>query len=568
MAHLTPTFSSFCMQRTLLQLNFLDNLTRLHHIQAAVLHALATSGVLAMSTPEPSPAPGPQPNKKLLVIEFLNAHLVNSAIDQGGYNMLYRMVEMISAIGKVMHSLAHSPLHSVQPSVLHEVENYARCVLEGCSRCMMHFKNQVQWAESRAKGLPELGGSWEGNDELLKGKMRVWRDVMRTLHLPTANDARLFRHMANHYFDVVYFDFMELHRRHPDNAIWEVNELLTTIQHALDDIQHKCIAADAVVEGVEDRFNGGIKKLKTWLQEEKKRSATVSAPQSQAATSVVNTPRTAIKMPPTPCTGDGPPQLPPLLFQLPGGDDTDLFATTAALQIEATAADLQLTQSLSVDPFVIPPTLEVDDAAAHLHLTQSFGAIEEKVAQRSHFRAPTTGYTANPRPALAVGIANVDPRRQIVRGAPVGDRRRSNKSTVPRVFTGSLSELERRIFDLDLHRVKTPEDQPGSPVVSSPPSKATVGKDCGAQAPRTPAVYPNPDTPMQRQEALDNEDADWNNGVAHGEVIRRRRAAPREGKTPPRSEPTIDQRPEQLEAWLRQKAPVENPAPGTPDTAM
>ena len=132
-----------------------------------------------MSDTEPLPPPGLMPNKKLVVVDFLNAHLVHGGISQEGYNMLYRMVEMISAIGKELHPIALSPQDVIQPSTIRNIQWYSTCVNEGCERCRKHFEGKLRAAQSAAAGLPDLEGNWEVEGDVFMGKLRVWRDVLK-----------------------------------------------------------------------------------------------------------------------------------------------------------------------------------------------------------------------------------------------------------------------------------------------------------------------------------------------------------------------------------------------------
>ncbi|KAK4548055.1 hypothetical protein LTR36_010775 [Oleoguttula mirabilis] len=469
-----------------------------------------------MSMPSP-PLTESQMRDKLLVVRFLNAHLAHGGIEQHSYDMLYRMIMMISSLGRDLHTVSHSIIADV--SLVRKMEWYARCVLEGCEVFRKQFEKRLRDAQSAAAQLPDIVGV---EREVLGGNLHSWRSGLRTVYLPTANDARLFRHMANHFDDAVYRDFLHFHRRRPENATWCLNEQLTAIQQAIERVHGLCIAGDNIVQRLDRRHDHASRRLDRWLRTQID-PIIMMQPIDFESTAILSTPRT-----------EGPPQLPPLSFQ------------------QRTAPQERLAP------------LGAEDSARHPISNRSFSAVEEQVAHRGHFRNATfaeTGYTADPSTGIGLGIAQPHPRHP-QRGMPLDVLRQASVGDVPRVFTGSFSELESDMFDLKLHKVKTPEDQPGSPLVPSSPGDGPVVRDF-ADATRTPSMCPSPVTLLQRREALVSRDVQWESREVNGEMVRSRRPSEKIQRSL-----TIDDPSGGLQAWLSQHSPVEQSLPETPGSAI
>jgi hypothetical protein len=120
---------------------------------------------------------------------------------------------------------------------------------------------------------------------------------------------------------------------------------------------------------------------------------------------------------------------------------------------------------------------------------------------------------------------------------------------MPRVFTGSFSDLEESVEGLRLHRVNlsTGSDfEPGGDVQV---------KDFALREPlRTPCLLPSPATLLERREALSAREPAWEQRLIGGQVVQSRRPHDR-GRAL-----TVDERSAGLEAWLS--------APPTPDKAV
>ncbi|KAK5120267.1 hypothetical protein LTR85_006473 [Meristemomyces frigidus] len=482
-----------------------------------------------MSIPSP-PLTESQTREKLLVVRFLNAHLAHGGIEQHGYDILYRMVMMISSLGKDLHAVSHTNI--AHASIVRKMEWHVGCVIEGCEILRRHFKRRLGNAQSAAAQLPELEST---SEEALKGKLRIWRDRLRRLHIPTGNDARLVRHLANHFDDSVYRAFLQLHRRDPEHAIWCLNEQLTGVQQALEDVHDLCLDADSIVRHLDEEFEHASSRLKRAVRGEMSSTVIQPALHTHPTEEVINFESSAILS--TPRTEEGPPQLPPLPFQA----------------IDPKPSRYQ--QHLIPD----------QESGRHPISNKSFSAVEDQVAHRGHFRNATvaeTGYTADAPATVGLGIAQPYPRHPH-QGLSASILRKGSVGNVPRVFTGSFHELESDIFNLMLHKVQTPEQQSStSPAVPSSPTNGPVIRDF-ADASRTPSRCPSPVSLLQRREALVSRDAQWESREVNGEMVRSRRPSEKIQRSL-----TIDDRTHGLDAWLRQHAAAEPASPETPGSAV
>jgi hypothetical protein len=120
---------------------------------------------------------------------------------------------------------------------------------------------------------------------------------------------------------------------------------------------------------------------------------------------------------------------------------------------------------------------------------------------------------------------------------------------IPRVFTGSLSDLQESVQGLRLHRVN----------LSTGSEFETGGdvqvKDFALREPlRTPCLLPSPATLLERREALSAREPAWEQRLIGGQVVQSRRPHDR-GRAL-----TVDERGGGLEAWLS--------APPTPDKVV
>lgn len=388
----------------------------------------------------------------------------------------------------------------------------------------------------------------------------------RTLHAPNGNDARLFRHMANHYDDLVYRGFIQLHRREPNSRAWDLNQQLAMVQYALESLCDLCKAADDIVRHLDNEFEVASKRLKRWARSQVKPIITASpVPSQQVFEGISKADGVSDQL-----ITEYPPQLPPLPFQtamhqgtVAGHDDlepqrSDGLGRRPTYNKSFGSIEEQITHHGDLEP------QRNEDLGGRPTFNKSFGSIEEQVTHRSHLRSATmadTGYTANPLTGLGLSIAQPRPRHPF-RGPPVGVRRKGSDSDVPRIFTGSFNELKSDISRLQLHAVKTPEDQPSSPVLLDSPTEGTIIRDF-ADSSKASSMCPSPVTLLQRREALVSHDVQWGSSVVNGEVVRSRRPSDRTQRAH-----TIDDRTGGLEAWLSQQSPGMPPSPETPGSAV
>ena len=174
-------------------------------------------------------------------------------------------------------------------------------------------------------------------------------------------------------------------------------------------------------------------------------------------------------------------------------------------------------------------------------LSKSFSVAEEEVARRGHARAATfseAGYTAT---SSSAGLVERAP--ALVQGTTVGARRKG--VSVPRVFTGSFSQLESDIRRLQIDKVKTPE---GATFTSSISDRVQV-RDFGATPCVSPCPTPSPQTPLQRREAFVSRETECQDRLIRGEVVTTRRPS-----TKGRAQ-TMDETTGGLDAWLGETSP-------------
>lgn len=173
-----------------------------------------------------------------------------------------------------------------------------------------------------------------------------------------------------------------------------------------------------------------------------------------------------------------------------------------------------------------------------IHVSKSFAAIEDDLASRRHERSSTVpdgNYVAGD-----AGEADSQRPATFVHGRAAGKHRHG--VYVPRIFTGSFSQLETEIRRMQLHNVRTPEDQP-----DLSQSEDFTARDFAVKPQRSPSPTPSPATLLFRREALLSRDTQVQNRVINGEMIRSRRPS-----TKIRAQ-TVDDATGGLEAWLAQE---------------
>ncbi|KAK3622165.1 hypothetical protein LTR56_022320 [Elasticomyces elasticus] len=513
------------------------------------------------------------PREKLRVIQALNIHLAHGGIEQRTYDKLYRMVEIMSAIGLDLRRISKIPHAS--------------------------FIRRVEWARKAqevADGLTQLESV---DQEQLTERLRDWRETLwanSTLHVPNGNDARLFQLVYDHYDDTVYSVFLQLHRRDPANDVWKVNPKLTAISQCLDEVRTLCNTADGIVEQLEVEYATASKRV---LQLD-------TDPVFEAA------PEQATLRPDSPILGSAsgdmnkccrpddataseqPPHSTVQSVRLSASSrSADALSRESSsrpdLRIDVVAAEHVglKTSPISHDPPRLPPlpfqrsdteenllmylplkSAPILDGDRSLSLVKSFGAVEELVHHRKHLRSATTadiGYIAS---SGNLGLGTSRSFRRPIYGDPaIGSRPTGSVSSTPRVFVKSFIELEHDADQLELRQIETPQAQPGTPRPASPtheddsPIKV---RDFGDPSNDT-SKCPSPATLLYRREALVDPDLPYGESSIYEEMIRSRRSS-EEGLV--ENMPMLREHSRSFDSCLSRALPIERSSPGTPSSSI
>lgn len=304
--------------------------------------------------------------------------------------------------------------------------------------------------------------------------------IGRTLHEPTGNDKKLFKLMLEQFDSVAYQRLVQLHCRKAKYGLGSLVELATEVWHALRELHQLADEADTLVLALRKELQKALRRIPE---------------DSFSASQTYITDR---------------PQL-----------------STPSLEL-LTAA-------------VYKPAENERTATLNPGFSKSFSAAEEEVNRRGHARAatfPEADYTTS---ANSTGLG-APKQVNTIQGMEVGSRRRG--INVPRVFTGSFSQLESDIRSLKLDKVKNPEGR----VAPGAGDRIEV-RDFGATPRDSPCTTPSPRTPLQRREALLSKETEIQDRLIKGEVVTTRRPS-----TKGRAQ-TIDDRTGGLNAWLKQDSP-------------
>ena len=123
-----------------------------------------------------------------------------------------------------------------------------------------------------------------------------------------------------------------------------------------------------------------------------------------------------------------------------------------------------------------------------------------------------------------------------------------------------------------LHKVKTPEAVPGTPVEhsSSPVAQEAVKAQELVSESSASSVCPSPATLSQRREALTSKETQWDSRESNGEVIRSRRPSGKRQLQPIQTalHPTEQGAHGGLERWLSHAAQLGHDLPETTNSAV
>lgn len=404
--------------------------------------------------------------------------------------------------------------------------------------------------------------------------------------MPSGHEEQLFASLSEHYDNCVCRQLTRLRLRAADGRVMELQEQLEDLGNRLDEIRKICDTADQIALALELEFVVVSRRLHDRRPKQQVHEGTRSAAMAgtrkasceEAETSDVEERRHRSSYKPR--VPSEPPQLPLLPFQAKIDASSDAVRTThlrsnssskksfSAIERERPYRHLIDKPAARGAPREPAP---VKQESSHSNFNKSFSVVEDEVTHRGHFRNLTDAssiYTAQPAEVVTPGtIQRMQQRTNANR--VVGGRRKDSASVVPRIFTGSFSELESKVLYHRLHKIRTPEHQPSSPAFASTASptescaasseEGTVVRDF-ADAAATPRMCPSPVTLLQRREALSEHDPQWGSRLVKGEVIRSRR--------PVQRSQTINDHTGGLEAWLRQPSAARPSSPGASGSAI
>jgi hypothetical protein len=233
-------------------------------------------------------------------------------------------------------------------------------------------------------------------------------------------------------------------------------------------------------------------------------------------------------------------------FRVPG-----LSSVSEDIHIEHSAAVEK--DVCSDQTAVIPPNSHIADAESAPEdkirkFGRSFSTVEEAVHHRGHARAVTEKAPNYSTRAQELGSgASGQPR--------FGSVIRRNGHNVPRIFTGSFSELEDSVRKLRLPAIELPPIPPTTlPRPAGVHSAAVTNAHTSplASVPSSPTIPPSPST-LQRREALIERDVAFQDRIINGGVIRSRRPSDRLLSEPTVNGPASAQQVDVLDRWLNEE---------------
>ena len=158
---------------------FTRNSTNLCEAQAILVHEIMKIGAVTLPSSPQSPLPvatvaDPHevyPNQpKLPCIVFLKTHFEHGGVDKKGYDMLHRMIEMMSATGREVHVIFQSKI-ACRTSLVN-MDQYLSCIVQGCDTFNKRMRATVRKTSRAADSLPGLG---DLIGDKLERRLKQWR---------------------------------------------------------------------------------------------------------------------------------------------------------------------------------------------------------------------------------------------------------------------------------------------------------------------------------------------------------------------------------------------------------
>lgn len=327
---------------------------------------------------------------------------------------------------------------------------------------------------------------------------------------------------------MVFCDFTDLLIHKSQTPVYSLHIKITAIRHALGAIRATCAKADELVAKLDIEFEEASERLSrnTSLQLKFDGQVHASTSESQAMRSNDN---------------DGPPEIPPLPFQFHHDDESFLS------------------------------TMDSDKVLA---LTKSFSVVEDQVARRGHFRDKTleTGSIDLAHPPIisqgaepSLSCAQYGQPSRVSKTSIRRGRSRTSSSSVPRIFTGTLNELENKVYALNIHKIETPEGAQSPSTADISPSNCPSPVKARDFADDIGSLPVDPKPSLQRVETLVGREVQWEDRIVNGQLLRSRRPSEKL-----QSAHTVAENTEEFCCWLSQQSPGfsrEKPMPNTPDAA-
>lgn len=176
------TLAILCVQNTLRFVDIFEKIGQFCKAQALIITTLVATGTVTMLPSPLSPLPAVVSNPhqgfpdqaKLACIDFLQRHLEHGGLSRRKHNVLYRMIEMISACGWEVHVMAQSDI--ARPGALADIDRFIACILRGCSSFNKRIRPAGWRAHNAVHELPDLQDV-VGSD--LEKKVAQWNARLR-----------------------------------------------------------------------------------------------------------------------------------------------------------------------------------------------------------------------------------------------------------------------------------------------------------------------------------------------------------------------------------------------------